>query len=47
MKLGDIKNWNPEIEKIITESWKKAEAYNFDKKSKKRLGKSSPLRNNG
>ena len=35
MKLSEIKNWNADIEKQITERWKKSEMYNFDKKSKK------------
>ena len=37
MKLNDLKNWGPEVEKSITESWKKAEPYTFDKKSKKKI----------
>ena len=36
MKLKDIKNWGPDVEKSIVESWKKSEAYNFNKKSKKK-----------
>ena len=35
ISLKDIKNWNVEIEKKITESWKKQELYAFDKKAKK------------
>jgi len=34
-KLSDIKNWNIEIEKEITDKWKDAEFFNFDKKIKK------------
>jgi len=37
MELKDIKNWGSDIEKPITESWKKAENYSFDKKSKKKI----------
>ena len=37
MKLKDIKNWGPDVEKPITDSWKKAEKYNFDRKSKKKI----------
>ncbi|MBS3086568.1 valine--tRNA ligase [Candidatus Pacearchaeota archaeon] len=37
MKLKDIKNWGPDVEKSIVESWKKSEAYNFNKKSKKKV----------
>ncbi|MFA4953335.1 MAG: valine--tRNA ligase [Candidatus Pacearchaeota archaeon] len=33
--FSDIKNWNVDIEKQITEKWKKSERYNFDKKSMK------------
>jgi valyl-tRNA synthetase len=37
MKLKDVKNWGPEIEKPINDEWKKAEKYLFDKKSKKKI----------
>jgi len=36
-KLSDIKNWSPEIEKIITNEWKKSELFKFDKKTKKKI----------
>src|SRR3989344_5292086 len=37
MKFADIKNWGPDVEKPITEAWKKAEKYNFHRKSKKKI----------
>ncbi|MBU3906634.1 MAG: valine--tRNA ligase [Nanoarchaeota archaeon] len=37
LDLKEIKNWNPEIEKKITDKWKKAEMFNFDKKTKKKI----------
>jgi len=37
MQLKDIKNWGPEIEKSITEKWRKTEQYSFDSKSKKKI----------
>ena len=36
-RLKDIKNWNPEIEKKITEYWKKSETFNFNKNTKKKI----------
>ena len=35
--IKDIKNWSPEIEKQITEAWKKEEKYKFNTKTKKRI----------
>ena len=37
MALKDIKNWNTEIEKKITEKWKKSEMFNFNPKTKKEI----------
>lgn len=37
MELKDIKNWNIELEKEITDKWKKSELFSFDKKSKKEI----------
>ncbi|MBU2615600.1 MAG: valine--tRNA ligase [Nanoarchaeota archaeon] len=37
MALKDIKNWNVELEKGITEKWKNSEMFNFDKNSKKKI----------
>ncbi|MEK6897360.1 MAG: class I tRNA ligase family protein [Nanoarchaeota archaeon] len=37
MNLKDIKNWGPDIEKPITESWKKSESFKFNKNSKKKI----------
>ena len=37
MNLKDIKNWSSEIEKSITESWKKAELFKFNPKTKKKI----------
>jgi len=37
MYLKEIKNWNPDIEKSITEKWKKSEMYNFNKNTKKKI----------
>jgi len=37
MALKDLKNWSPEIEKSITEAWKKAELYKFNPKTKKKI----------
>ncbi len=37
MQLKDIKNWNPEVEKLITAEWKKSKMYNFDFKTKKKI----------
>lgn len=36
-KLSEIKNWNIKIEKEITESWKKAELFTFNPKTKKKI----------
>jgi len=37
IKLKEIKNWNIEIEKKITENWKKSEQFRFDNKTKKKI----------
>ncbi|MCR4327036.1 MAG: valine--tRNA ligase [Nanoarchaeota archaeon] len=37
MKLSEIKNWSPEIEKVITEKWKNSEPHKFDANSKKKI----------
>ncbi len=37
MSLKNIKNWNTEIEKKITEKWKKSEMFRFDPKTKKKI----------
>jgi len=37
MNLNEIKNWSPEIEKQITERWKKSESFKFNKNSKKKI----------
>jgi valyl-tRNA synthetase len=37
MHLKDIKNWTPEIEKEIVENWKKAEMFNFNSKTSKKI----------
>ena len=37
MEFKDIKNWNPEVEKKITERWAKAEMFKFDPKTKKNI----------
>jgi len=37
MALKDLKNWSPEVEKKITGKWKKAEMYNFNKNTKKKI----------
>jgi len=36
-KLVDIKNWSPEIEKKITDLWKKAEMFRFDPKKARKI----------
>lgn len=36
-RLTDIKNWSPEIEKIITTNWKNAEIFRFNNKTKKKI----------
>ena len=35
--LKDIKNWCPEIEKSITDQWKNAELFSFNKNTKKKI----------
>lgn len=35
MELKDIKNWSPEVEKLIVEEWKKAEKFKFNPLAKK------------
>jgi len=37
MKLKDIKNWNIEIEKKITDEWEKKEIFKFNKNTKKNI----------
>lgn len=37
MKLGDVKNWNVDVEKKITEKWKSSELFKFDVKTKKKV----------
>ena len=37
MNLKDIKNWGPDLEKEITEKWKKAEMFRFNEKTKKKI----------
>ncbi|MEX0920403.1 MAG: valine--tRNA ligase [Candidatus Pacearchaeota archaeon] len=37
MKLKEIKNWNNNVEREITERWKKSEQFKFDSKSKKKI----------
>ncbi|HDZ61268.1 MAG TPA: valine--tRNA ligase, partial [Candidatus Pacearchaeota archaeon] len=37
MGLKNIKNWSVEIEKKITDKWKKAELYNFNSRTKKKV----------
>ena len=37
MALSDIKNWSVEIEKKITAEWQKAEFFNFNPKTKKKI----------
>lgn len=37
MHFKDIKNWSSEIEKDITNSWKKSEIYAFDPKKKQKI----------
>ncbi len=37
MALKNMKSWNSAIEREITEKWKNAEIYNFDKKNKKKI----------
>jgi len=35
--LKEIKNWRPEIEKTITEKWKKSETFKFNKNTRKKI----------
>jgi len=35
--VKDIKNWNPEVEKKITEIWKNSESFKFNKSTKKKI----------
>jgi len=37
MDIEEVKNWNTDIEKGITEEWKESEMFSFDKKSKKKI----------
>jgi len=37
INLKEIKNWDPEIEKQITEKWKKEEKFRFNKDTKKKI----------
>lgn len=37
IELKDIKNWSPEIEKQITDNWKKSNQYKFNEKTKKKI----------
>ena len=37
MDLKNIKNWNPDIEKEITEKWKNSKQFNFNPKTKKKI----------
>lgn len=37
MKLKDIKGWNSDVEKPITNSWKKEELFKFNPKTKKKI----------
>ncbi|MCL5018288.1 MAG: valine--tRNA ligase [Candidatus Pacearchaeota archaeon] len=37
MTINDIKNWNIELEKKITDKWKSSELYKFDIKTKKKI----------
>ncbi len=37
MALKGIKNWNIDIEKKITDKWKRAESFKFDSKTKKKI----------
>lgn len=36
-ELKEIKNWNPEVEKVITNQWKEAELFAFNEKTKKKI----------
>lgn len=36
-KLNDIKNWSVEIERKITDEWKKSEQFAFDEKSRRKI----------
>jgi len=37
MNIKEVRNWNTDIEKGITERWKDSEMFEFDKKSKKKI----------
>ena len=37
MDLKNIKNWNPNIEKEITDKWRKSKQFNFNPKTKKKI----------
>ena len=37
MDFKEIKNWSPDIEKQITDKWKKSEQFKFDKNTKKKI----------
>jgi len=37
VSLKEIKNWSPEVEKLITSEWKKSSRYNFNPKTKKKI----------
>ena len=37
MSLKELKNWNIEVEKKITDKWKKAEMFSFNKNTKKKI----------
>lgn len=37
MKLKELKNWSPEIEKGIVEKWKASESFKFNPKTKKKI----------
>ena len=36
-KLSEVKNWTPEIEKEITDTWKVSEQFKFDSNTKKKI----------
>jgi len=37
IEFKDIKNWNIEIEKAVTDSWKESEQFKFDIKKAKKI----------
>ena len=37
IQFKDIKNWNPEVEKAITDKWKASEQFKFDIKKAKKI----------